>query len=112
VTRAEVQVANAKLAVVRAENLVRISGGELNTSMGLPVEMSLEVEADLAEMTSPDAIDITASFDQAVHHRPELKASFSAWPRPAVALTVQKRIWAEGKSGGGIWVAGFTIPSP
>jgi TolC family type I secretion outer membrane protein len=75
VVRAQVEVGDAKLTLVKAENLVRISRGNLNTSMGLPVETPIEVEARSEEKTSPDEIDLFKAFDQAVHSRPELTVS-------------------------------------
>jgi outer membrane protein TolC len=75
VVRAQVRVADEKLALVRAENLVRISRGNLNTSMGLLVEMDIEVEDLFEEVKSPEGIDIFRAFDRAIHARPEIKAA-------------------------------------
>ncbi len=75
VVRAQVGVGDAKLALVRAENLIRLASGNLNTSMGLPVETLLRVEPKVPEMKSPDAIDLTQAFERAVRSRPELRAS-------------------------------------
>lgn len=75
VLRAQVGVGDAKLALVRAENLMRIASGNLCTSMGLPVETLLQVEAGAVEIKSPGDIDIAQAFSQAVHSRPELRAS-------------------------------------
>jgi len=74
VVRAQVGVGDAQLALVRAENLIRIFRGNLNTSMGLPVEFPIEVEAQPGEVKPPDDTDISKAFDQAIHGRPELKA--------------------------------------
>lgn len=73
VVRAQVEVADAKLSLVRAENLVRISRGSLNTAMGLPVEMPIQVAAKPEKVLAPTD-NLAKAFDQAVHHRPELKA--------------------------------------
>ncbi len=75
VVRAQVGVGDAKLALVRAENLIRIARGSLSTSMGLPVETLLQVETRAEEMKSPDDMDLSQAFNQAVRSRPELKAS-------------------------------------
>jgi len=78
VLRAEVAVANAKLKLVRAESLVRIARGNLNTSMGLPVEISIEISSGPVEVTSPDKIDLSKSFKQAVDQRPILKRALQS----------------------------------
>jgi len=75
VVRAQVGVGDAKLALVRAENLIRLSRGNLNTSMGLPVETPIQVEARAGEIRSADSIDLSQAFGQAVRSRPELRAS-------------------------------------
>ena len=75
VLRAQVEVADRRLALVRAENLVRITQGQLSTSMGLPVETHFEVDARPEEMISPQAIDLDAALGEAVHVRPEIKAA-------------------------------------
>ena len=75
VLRTQVEFADARLAKVRAESLVRVAQGNLNTSMGLPVELPVEIGARPQEITSVDDIRISEALDQAVHARPELKAS-------------------------------------
>ncbi|MCK8604291.1 TolC family protein [Desulfoferrobacter suflitae] len=75
VLRARTEVSNSRLALVRAEHGVRVSRGELNTSMGLPVELALEIDATLSEVTSPTAIDLDQGFERAVHTRPEVKSA-------------------------------------
>lgn len=75
VYRARVEVADSRLELVRAGNLVRLASGDLNTAMGLPVELSLEIDARSAKIDSPDTIVLDQAFDQAVHMRPELKSA-------------------------------------
>jgi TolC family type I secretion outer membrane protein len=75
VVRAQTRVADEKLNLVRAENLVRITKGNLNTAMGLPVEMPVEVETQPQEMKPPDNIDLGKALDQAVRGRSEIKAA-------------------------------------
>lgn len=75
VIRAQVEVENRKLALVRAENLVRVTRGELSTAMGLPVEKHINVEGQPEGIISPDEIDISKAIEQAVHARPELKGN-------------------------------------
>jgi outer membrane protein TolC len=75
VVRAQVEVADAGLVLARAEGLVRLSKGNLNTSMGLPVETRVTVEAQARETTAPDAIHLSTALKDAVQTRPELKAA-------------------------------------
>lgn len=126
VIRTEVEVANAKLTLVKAENLVRVSRGDLNTSMGLPVEMMIEIEAKPGEITSPEGVDISTSFDQAVHTRPELKATLQRLAAARSSVDSAKsafgpKLKAEGGYGwrdSGFlprdeeWTAGMTIDLP
>ncbi|MBU1058722.1 MAG: TolC family protein [Proteobacteria bacterium] len=75
VYRARVEVADSRLELVRAGNLVRLASGDLNTAMGLPVELSLDIDARSEKIDSPDNIALDQAFDQAVHLRPELKSA-------------------------------------
>jgi|GEM_PF-242825 len=76
VIRAEGEVAQAKLAVVKTENLVRIAKGKLNIAMGCSVESWLEI-ADQTEVIKPpdEEINIYDALDQAILSRPDLKAA-------------------------------------
>jgi outer membrane protein len=75
VLRVQVETANGELFLIRAETLVRIAKGNLNTIMGLPVEMPIVIAAKGEGIHSPDRINLTESFEQAVQSRPELKAA-------------------------------------
>jgi outer membrane protein len=75
VIRAQVEVANSRLTVVRAESLVMVVRGDLNTTMGLPVERTLELDVLSGDDASPDMVDISQALQQAVHARPALKAA-------------------------------------
>lgn len=75
VVRAQARVADEKLNLVRAENLVRITKGNLNTAMGLPVEMAIEVEIRPEEIRSAVDIEVGKSLDQAIRARSEVKAA-------------------------------------
>jgi len=74
VLRAQVEMSNAELGLVRAENLIRVSWGNLNTAMGLPVETNLEVEARKGEVISPEKTDLDQAMDEAGRNRPEVRA--------------------------------------
>jgi len=75
VFRAQVEASNAKLSLVKAENLVRISRGNLNTVMGLPVELPVEVAAEQDNSTEPNDADLLPALDRAIHARPEIKGA-------------------------------------
>lgn len=75
VLRARVEVSDSKLTLVRAESSVRIAAGALNTSMGLPVELALEIDTKLDELDPPETINLAGALDQAVHKRPEIKSA-------------------------------------
>lgn len=77
VLRAQVEVADRRLAIVRVGNLVRIAKGNLNTTMGLPADMPIEVQAAEPEIVPPDEAQLAAAFDQAVRRRPELQAALN-----------------------------------
>lgn len=75
VVRAQVEVADAQLALERAEGLVRVAKGNLNTAMGLPVEMPVEVDRSPREIIPPARIDLPEALDRAASARPELRAA-------------------------------------
>ncbi|RJR30576.1 MAG: TolC family protein [Desulfobacteraceae bacterium] len=75
VLRAQVEVANAKLTLVRTNGTVRIAQGNLNTSMGLPVEMRLEIEPRPEAIISPTDQELSDGLRQAVRARPVIKHS-------------------------------------
>lgn len=75
VLRMRVETADRRLAVVRAENGVRISQGNLNTAMGLPVELPIEIDHTMPSVIAPDTVNLDASFESAIQQRPELKAA-------------------------------------
>jgi len=70
VTRAEVDLSNARLNLIRAENAFRIAVATLNNAMGVPEAPEYEVDDNLSfdkyEMTFEDAID------NAYRNRPDL----------------------------------------
>lgn len=104
VLRAQVEVADKKLALVRAESLVRIGRGSLNTSMGLPVELPIKIEAHPEDITSPADINLNNAFDMAVRNRHELKAALQriATAHHAVDLVKSEfgpKVRAEGRYG-------------
>ena len=75
VLRAQVEVSNAQLALVRAENLLRLARGNLNLSLGWPPEKPVEVRPSAQPPTRPEQMDLLLSLDQAVQSRPEIKGA-------------------------------------
>ncbi len=75
VLRAQVEVSNAQLALIRAENLIRLARGNLNLSMGRSVEKPVEVTPSAQPPTRPEQMDLSLSLDQAVQSRPEIKGA-------------------------------------
>lgn len=75
VIRAEVKVADAELALVKARNAIRVARGNLNTAMGLPVETETAISTEPGKVENPQNIDISTSLEKAVGSRPELEAA-------------------------------------
>jgi len=75
VVRAQVEVAEAQLALERAEGLVRVAKGNLNTAMGLPVERPVEVDRSPREIVPPATINLDEALKRAVSARPELRGA-------------------------------------
>ncbi|KAF0219187.1 MAG: outer membrane efflux [Geobacteraceae bacterium] len=75
VMRARVEVANARLSLVRAENAVRIARGNLNRTMGLVPSLALAIKREEQPVTAPGAVDITEAYAHAMSRRPEIRAA-------------------------------------
>jgi len=75
VVRAQVEVANAKLELVRTERTIRIARGSLNTVLGLPVDQELELSAQIDRMPPLIESSLPELLEQAIHYRPEIKAA-------------------------------------
>ena len=73
VTKAEVDLSNAKLSLIKAENALKVSKVTLNNAMGVPDAPDYAIEDNLAfekyEITQPQAIET------AYENRPDLKSS-------------------------------------
>lgn len=70
VTRAEVEVANARVGLIRARNQVRLAETSLAAAIGLEAQVPLEVEDVLSY--EPVALDPGALLAEALRARPEL----------------------------------------
>lgn len=126
VFRAQVEVSDARLAVVKADNLVRVSRGNLNTAMGLPVELPVEIAGEEEASTEVDDAALFPALDRAVRTRPEVRAALQrvAAARSSVAAVRSSRgpkVRAEGQVGrrdtnlfphDDDWLVGLAIEQP
>jgi outer membrane protein len=71
VTRAEVDVANGRVNVIRAQNAVSLARVALNTAMGIAVNAPTEVKDTLAYQPFP--MDRNALVAEAIKNRPEYR---------------------------------------
>lgn len=71
VTRAEVEVANARVDVIRARNLVRLTETSLANALGLEATVPIEIEDTLTY--EPVSLDSTQLLAEALGNRPELR---------------------------------------
>jgi outer membrane protein len=71
VTRAEVEVANARVDVIRARNLVRLSETSLANALGLEATVPIEIQDNLTY--EPVTLDSTQLLAEALGNRPELR---------------------------------------
>jgi TolC family type I secretion outer membrane protein len=72
VTKAEVDLSNARLALIRAENALRLGRVVLSNAMGLPQAPEYEVVDELA--SGQVTVDLTEVLRRAYERRPDLKA--------------------------------------
>ena len=72
VTKAEVDLSNAKLNLIRAENAFRLARVALNNAMGLPEAPDYEVADQLSFQRVE--IDLEETIRKAYDRRPDLKA--------------------------------------
>ncbi len=78
VMRAQVEVANARLSLVRAASSVRIAGGNLNRTMGLSPELPIAIGKEEQPLATPDAINLSEAYVHAGRNRPEVRAADQA----------------------------------
>ncbi|MEC7840279.1 MAG: TolC family protein [Chlamydiota bacterium] len=73
VYRTQVEVAEGKQQIVKTQSLVRISKVNLNSAMGLPPNVEVDVTTDLQNASSPENIDLNDAQQTAIAKRPEIK---------------------------------------
>lgn len=71
VTRAEVDVANAQVALIQAQNAAALARVALNTAMGIRIDSPTEVQDILAYEAFP--LDESRLLSEALEHRPEYR---------------------------------------
>lgn len=104
VLRAKVAVSEAKLDLVRANGLVRINMGSLNTAMGLPVETQLVPRTAAMETAAPAETSASSLLGEALLSRPEIKIARKRVDAARSAVTMAKseygpKVRAEGAYG-------------
>lgn len=104
VLRAEVDVAGAELAVVRAEAAVQQARGELNTAMGLPVDLQVDIESPPEIVSTSSVLNAREAVDLALQQRSELAAAreriqVAERRADSIKAAFSPRIRAEGSYG-------------
>jgi outer membrane protein len=126
VVRVKVEVANNRLALVRARGLIRITEGTLNAAMGLPVEIPIELEIESRPVPELDRVILTEKLNEAMHLRPELKAALHRVAMAQSKITSAKssfgpKVYAESRYGredtsffpeDKSWMAGLYVQVP
>jgi outer membrane protein TolC len=126
VVRAQVEIADARLALEREASVVRIARGSLNTAMGLPAETSTEINDKYLDVTPPAALQIQESLGLAIRERPEIKAARKRIEAATKSVTAARsafgpKVRAEGSFGwrdsellphDKDWMAGFSVELP
>jgi len=102
VVRARVEVANSCLGLVRAEALVGVLRGSLNTAMGLPVEMPVEVALSPSDAVSKP-LNRAAALDTAVRARPELRAALQRVAAGRSSVDADRRAFGPRVVGEASW---------
>lgn len=104
VVRADVEVADARLALVRLRNVVRVARGSLNTLLGRPVEAQTRIEGESEPAPPPEAFDLQQALDRAARARPDLQAALRRVEASQSAVSTAKsghgpKVLAEGGYG-------------
>jgi TolC family type I secretion outer membrane protein len=73
VIKTEVQVSNAHLDVIKAENAILLAKANLAAAMGLPVTMNFEVTAEGSTSQTPSLPTLSDTMTHAYEGRPEVR---------------------------------------
>jgi len=74
VTKAEVDLSNAKLDLIKAENVLRIAKATLNNAMGMPGAADYHLENDLFPQDGEIDLSLETSLNRAYENRHDLKS--------------------------------------
>jgi outer membrane protein TolC len=89
VTKAEVDLSNAKLSLLRAENALRLARVTLNNAMGLPDAPDYEIQDSLA--FQPVEVDLAQVLNKAYDRRPDLQSILARGKSLDETITLQKK---------------------
>lgn len=92
--QAQTEKAEADLALLQAQNAVRVARGRLASLMGLRVSLPFEIAELPEEVLEREPLNIEALLDEAARNRPELRAALAqiASQREAVK-SAKARYW-------------------
>jgi outer membrane protein TolC len=124
VTNAEVDLGNARLALIRAENSLKVAKVTLSNRLGLPEPSEYEIEDNLSFVKY--SIGLQEAIDRAYENRPELKSIAFKKKAGEESVSLAKKgylpvlagiasySWAGEKFAGndGGWSTGLTIAIP
>lgn len=89
VTKAEVDLSNAKLNLLKAENALRLAQVTLNNAMGLPEAPDYEIQDSLAFQRVE--VDLDQSMKKAYNRRPDLQSILAKKKSLDETITLQKK---------------------
>jgi outer membrane protein TolC len=89
VTKAEVDLSNAKLNLLKAENALRLAQVTLNNAMGLPEAPDYEIQDSLAFQRVE--LDLDQSMKKAYDRRPDLQSILAKKKSLDETITLQKK---------------------
>jgi outer membrane protein len=89
VTKAEVDLSNAKLNLLKAENALRLAQVALNNAMGLPEAPDYEIRDSLAFQRVK--VDLEQALKQAYDRRPDLQSVLSKKKSLQETIALQKK---------------------
>lgn len=101
VTKAEVDLSNAKLALIKADNALRIARVNLNNAMGMPDAPEYTLEDSLLFET--DAIDVREALKKAYEARPDLRSLITKVDAGKQSLELAKKGYYPYVTGNANW---------
>lgn len=93
VLRAEVEVAEAELALVRAAGAAQVARGQLSVAMGLPPYADYEIDVVVAHMPEFALSDVEVLIEQAVERRPDIEVALRQMDAGSAGVAAAKSAW-------------------